>query len=132
MTLLPKGHGRKLKGYTKQGEGAEFIIELSLNQTAFFMKRYIILFVLSCCATFGFAQQFLYIGSLRKVISTENKEDTSRVKRLLYLSNGNVYNKPLSGMYYANSELRVSQKLGYTSGEASAYMAKNPNHKFFR
>ncbi|WP_373496091.1 ATP-binding protein [Aquiflexum sp.] len=86
------------------------------------MKKYIIILALLYWTVPGFAQQVLYIDSLKKLISIDNKEDTAQVNRLLHLSHFYVYNKPDSGMYYANSALRLSQKLGYTQGEAGAYM----------
>jgi signal transduction histidine kinase len=85
------------------------------------MKRFIAVFVLSCCTVSGFVQQPLNIDSLKKLLCTENKEDTTRVHRLMHLANAYVYNKPDSGMYYANSGLQLSRKLGYTNGEAWAY-----------
>jgi signal transduction histidine kinase len=87
------------------------------------MKRCIIILALSCYTTSGFVQLVfdIKIDSLKKLISTENKEDSTRVHRLLFLAHAYVYNKPDSAMYYANSGLRLSRKLGYTNGEAWAY-----------
>jgi two-component system NtrC family sensor kinase len=84
------------------------------------MKRRIIILVLSCCTASGFAQ-FLNIDSLKNIISKENKEDTTRVNRLLQICSYATYNEPDSGIYYANNALRLSQKLGYTYGVATAY-----------
>ena len=84
------------------------------------MKRRIIILVLSCCTASGFAQ-FLNMDSLKNIINTENKEDTTRVKRLLQICGYATYNEPDSGIYYANNALRVSQKLGYTYGVATSY-----------
>ena len=86
------------------------------------MKIYITIIVLFCWTLAGLAQQVLNIDSLKKIIGTKNKEDTTRIKRLLFLSSAYVYNKPDSCLYYANTALRLSQKLGYTNGEALAYM----------
>ena len=84
------------------------------------MKRRIIILVLSCCTASGFAQ-FLNIDSLKNIISKENKEDTTRVNRLFQICSYATYNDPDSGIYYANNALRLSQKLGYTYGVATAY-----------
>jgi hypothetical protein len=58
--------------------------------------------------------------SLKKLLSTEIKEDTIRADRLFYLSNSYIYDNPDSGIYYADSALRLSRKLGYTIREAWA------------
>ncbi len=84
------------------------------------MKRHIIIFALSCCTVQGFAQ-FSNIDSLINLISKEKKEDTIRVNRLLQICGYDTYNKPDSGIHYANNALRISQKLGYTYGIATAY-----------
>ncbi|HEV8082853.1 MAG TPA: ATP-binding protein [Chitinophagaceae bacterium] len=84
------------------------------------MKRRIVILVLSCYTVSGFAQ-FSNIDSLRNLISKEKKEDTIRVNRLLQICGYDTYNKPDSGIYYANNALRISQKLGYTYGVATAY-----------
>jgi len=63
---------------------------------------------------------FLSCDSLKKLLSTEIKEDTTRADRLLYLSNCYIYDNPDSGIYYADSALRLSRKLGYTICEAWA------------
>ncbi len=84
------------------------------------MKRRIIIFVLSCCTVPGFAQ-FSNIDSLINLIAKEKKEDTTRVNRLLQICGYDTYNKPDSGIYYANTALRLSKRLGYTYGIATAY-----------
>jgi len=72
--------------------------------------------------TVSFSQPgfFLSCDSLKKLLSTEIKEDTTRADRLLYLSNCYIYDNPDSGIYYADSALRLSRKLGYTICEAWA------------
>jgi len=67
---------------------------------------------------FGFGRE--QIDSLKKLLSTEIKEDTIRADRLFYLSNSYIYDNPDSGIYYADSALRLSRKLGYTIREAWA------------
>ncbi|MDX2048942.1 MAG: ATP-binding protein [Chitinophagaceae bacterium] len=84
------------------------------------MKRCIVILVLSWCTASGFAQLNLNIDSLKNIISADNKEDTILVNRLLEISIAYTYDKPDSGIYYANSALELSQKLGYTDGETSA------------
>ena len=84
------------------------------------MKRRITIFLLSCCTVPGFAQ-FSNIDSLINLISKEKKEDTTRVNRLLQICGYDTYNKPDSGIYYANTALRLSKRLGYTYGIATAY-----------
>src|SRR6187401_1187799 len=81
---------------------------------------------------FFITQIFFYTGSfsqpgffsssdsLKKLLSTEIKEDTTRADRLLYLSNCYILNNPDSCIYYADSALRLSRKLGYTICEAWA------------
>jgi len=72
--------------------------------------------------TVSFSQSgyFSNCDSLKKLLSTEIKEDTTRADRLLYLSNCYIYDNPDSGIYYADSALRLSRKLGYTICEAWA------------
>ena len=84
------------------------------------MKRRIITLILSCCTVSGFAQ-FSNIDSLKHLISREKNEDTTRVNRLLQICSYDTYNKPASGIYYANAALRLSQRLHYTYGVATAY-----------
>ncbi len=84
------------------------------------MKRHIIILVLSCSTVSVFAQ-FSNVDSLINLISKEKKEDTIRVNRLLQICGYDTYNKPDSGIYYASHALRISQKLGYTYGVATAY-----------
>ncbi len=84
------------------------------------MERYIIILVLSCCAAPGIAQ--LNIDSLKNLISEENNDDTTLVKRLLQVSDSYLYNKPDSGLYYANKALQLSQQLDYKDGEVLAYV----------
>ncbi len=84
------------------------------------MKRSIIILALSCCTASGFAQ-FLNTDSLKNIISKENKEDTTQVNRLLQICSYDTYNQPDSGIYYATVALRLSEKLGYTYGVATAY-----------
>ena len=60
------------------------------------------------------------IDSLKELLDTETKEDTTRADRLFYLSNSYIYDNPDSGIYYADSALRLSRKLGYTIREAWA------------
>ncbi len=84
------------------------------------MKRGISILVLSFWTACAFAQ-FSNIDSLINLISKEKKEDTTRVNRLLQICGYDTYNKPDSGIYYANNALRISQKLGYTYGIATAY-----------
>ena len=75
---------------------------------------------------FFYTESFSQLGyfsncdSLKKLLSTEIKEDTTRADRLLYLSNCYIYDNPDSGIYYADSALRLSRKLGYTICEAWA------------
>ena len=68
--------------------------------------------------SFSQAGFFLNCDSLKKLLSTEIKEDTIRADRLFYLSNSYIYENPDSGIYYADSALRLSRKLGYTIREA--------------
>jgi len=68
--------------------------------------------------SFSQAGFFLNCDSLKKLLSTEIKEDTKRADRLFYLSNSYIYENPDSGIYYADSALRLSRKLGYTIREA--------------
>ncbi len=82
------------------------------------MKRCIIILILSCCTVQDFAQA--YIDSLKKLIIKVGKEDTAMVDRLVYLSDFYIYNKPDSGIYFANNAIRLSQKLLYRKGEAWA------------
>ncbi len=70
--------------------------------------------------SFSQAGFFLSSDSLKKLLSTEIKEDTIRADRLFYLSNSYIYDNPDSGIYYADSALRLSRKLGYTIREAWA------------
>ena len=70
--------------------------------------------------SFSQAGFFLSSDSLKKLLSTEIKEDTIRANRLFYLSNSYIYDNPDSGIYYADSALRLSRKLGYTICEAWA------------
>ncbi|MEP7253429.1 MAG: hypothetical protein ABI683_13650, partial [Ginsengibacter sp.] len=84
------------------------------------MKRRIIILVISCWMAPGLAQ-FPNIDSLKNIIDKENKEDTTRVNRLLQICSYGTYNEPDSGIYYANNALRLSQKLDYTYGIATAY-----------
>jgi hypothetical protein len=72
--------------------------------------------------TVSFSQSgyFSNSDSLKKLLSTEIKEDTTRADCLLYLSNCYIYDNPDSGIYYADSALRLSRKLGYTIREAWA------------
>jgi tetratricopeptide (TPR) repeat protein len=70
--------------------------------------------------SFSQAGFFLSSDSLKKLLSTEIKEDTIRANRLFYLSNSYIYDNPDSGIYYADSALRLSRKLGYTIREAWA------------
>src|SRR5215831_46581 len=75
---------------------------------------------------FFYAVSFSQLGffsssdSLKKLLSTEIKEDTIRADRLYYLSNNYIYDNPDSGIYYADSALRLSRKLGYTIRKAWA------------
>ena len=84
------------------------------------MNRRIIILVLSCWTASGFAQ-FPNIDSLKNIINKDNTEDTTRVNRLLQICGYGTYNEPDSGIYYAKNALRLSQKLGYTYGIATAY-----------
>jgi tetratricopeptide (TPR) repeat protein len=70
--------------------------------------------------SFSQAGFFSSCDSLKKLLSTEIKEDTKRADRLFYLSNSYIYDNPDSGIYYADSALRLSRKLGYTIREAWA------------
>src|SRR6185369_2421047 len=70
--------------------------------------------------SFSQAGFFLSSDSLKKLLRTDNKEDTIRADRLFYLSNSYIYDNPDSGIYYADSALRLSRKLGYTIREAWA------------
>ncbi len=83
------------------------------------MRRYIIIVALSCCGASGFTQ--LNIDSLKNLISAGNKEDTTQVERLLEISMAFIYDKPDSGIYYANNALQLSQKMDYPYGQAKAY-----------
>jgi two-component system NtrC family sensor kinase len=85
-----------------------------------FMERYIIILVLSCCAAPGIAQ--LNIDSLKNLISEENNDDTTLAKRLLQVSDFYLYDKPDSGLHYANKALQLSQQLDYKDGEVWAYI----------
>ncbi len=70
--------------------------------------------------SFSQAGIFLSCDSLKKLLSSEIKEDTIRADRLFYLSNHYIYDNPDSGIYYADRALRLSRKLGYTIREAWA------------
>ena len=84
------------------------------KQILFFITQ---IFLCAVC----FAQEnFFKLDSLKKLLDTETKEDTTRADRLFYLSGSYIYDKPDSGIYYADSALRLSKKLGYTIGEARA------------
>jgi hypothetical protein len=83
------------------------------------VAKKILLFLTQIFCVVFFAQSEK-IDSLKKLLDTETKEDTTRVDRLFYLSGFYIYDKPDSGIYYADSALRLSKKLGYTIGEAWA------------
>ncbi len=82
------------------------------------MRRSVFIVVLLCYAMSGFAQTA--IDSLKRLITAERSEDTTRVKRLSSLVDAYVYNKPDSAFSYANRALQLSRKLRYEDGEASA------------
>jgi hypothetical protein len=65
------------------------------------MIRGILILVLSYCGVSGFAQ-FLNVDSLKNIISVENNRNIKRAEGLLQLSKFYIYNKPDSGIYYAN------------------------------
>jgi len=83
------------------------------------MGKYINIFALIICASPVIAQ--INIDSLKNLIS-EGKEDTTLVKRLLQISDSYLYDKPDSGLYYANKALQLSQELYYKDGEVWAYI----------
>jgi len=83
------------------------------------LKKILILIIPIFFCAVCFAQRD-QIDSLKKIISAAKKEDTILAERMLQLSMSYVYDKPDSGIYYANSALRLSQKLDYQKGEASA------------
>jgi Histidine kinase len=70
--------------------------------------------------SFSQAGFFFSCDSLKKLLDTETKEDTTRADRLMHLSDSYMYNKPDSGIYYASKALQLSKKLGYTLSEAWA------------
>jgi two-component system NtrC family sensor kinase len=82
------------------------------------MKRYLVILVFSCCTLPGIAQ--LNIDSLKNLISEGNNDDTTLANRLLQLSDFYLYDKPDSGLYYADKALQLSQQLDYKDGEALA------------
>lgn len=84
------------------------------------MNKCIIILVLSYCVVFGFAQ-FLNVDSLKNIISVKNKGNIAGAEGLIQLSDFYIYNKPDSGIYYANHALQLSKKLHYPEGEAEAY-----------
>src|SRR6476660_8296186 len=84
------------------------------------MSRVIIILILSYCAVSGFAQ-FLNVDSLKNIIRVENHGNITRAEDMIQLSEFYIYNKPDSGIYYANYALQLSKKLHYGEGEAVAY-----------
>jgi signal transduction histidine kinase len=82
------------------------------------VRRYLLIFVLSCCTAPGIAQ--LNIDSLKNLISEGNNDDTILAKRLLQASDYYLYDTPDWGLYYADKALKLSQQLDYKDGEALA------------
>src|SRR4051812_41956384 len=84
------------------------LVELR-HQNKLFNKLHVIGIVLSLLFahnTFSQAGFNLSSDSLKKLLSTEIKEDTTRADRLLRLSASYVYDKPDSGIYYAAKALQ--------------------------
>jgi sensor histidine kinase YesM len=85
------------------------------------MSRGIIILILSFCAVSSFAQ-VLNVDSLKNIDSVANNGSITEAEGLRHLSELYIYNKPDSGIYFANYALKLSKKLHYGKGEARAYI----------
>jgi len=99
------------------------------HQNKLFKTLHVIVIVLSLFFAhnvFSQAGYFLSCDSLKKLLDTETKEDTTRADRLLSLSACYVYDKPDSGIYYAAKALQLSEKLGYKhcGGKANVHLGE--------
>src|SRR5690349_8979592 len=84
----------------------------AVKQILFFIAQ-----IFLCAVCFAQSEK---IDSLKKLLDTETKEDTTRADRLLHLSASYIYDKPDSGIYYATKALQLSEKLGYKRCEGRA------------
>ncbi len=83
------------------------------------MSKYwfIVLFVINVSALQ--AQQG-FLDSLRQVLQN-SPDDTIKVKRLIFATRYLPFNQPDSGLYYADSIIRLSEKINYEYGNAMGY-----------
>ena len=78
----------------------------------FFVYVFIIFF-----AKISFSKNYKAIDSLKSLVSNKKNQDTNTVNIYGNIANYFLFNKPDSGIYYANFAYYLARKLHYTEGE---------------
>jgi two-component system NtrC family sensor kinase len=81
------------------------------------MRQASVYLILIFFATDSFAQNYKSIDSLKSLLLTKKREDTSTVNNYRDLAGDYEFNKPDSAIYYTNRALLLSRKLHFTEGE---------------
>src|SRR5688572_9015858 len=86
------------------------------------MKNYWFVIWCLCTSSYLYSQPVLS-DSLRHILRN-SPDDSNKARQLSVATRYFPYNQPDSGIYYADSIIRLSQKIDYAYGEAIAYMQK--------
>ncbi|MGZ3755608.1 MAG: ATP-binding protein [Mucilaginibacter sp.] len=89
-----------------------------------YIRQASIYFFLIFFAANSYAQNYKSVDSLKSVLLSEKREDTNTVNNYRDLAAHYQFNKPDSGIYYANKALLLSVKLRFTEGEFRSLYTK--------